>query len=103
MVTDMDAALAFYTQKLGLNLKARFENHYAEIEAGDYLLGLHPSDQRTVYGNNLSIGFGVTNFEETTNVLESNGVTLNVQRDGWSNIAHFADPDGNPLYVIEVK
>jgi hypothetical protein len=45
----------------------------------------------------------VTNFEETTNVLESNGVTLNVQRDGWSNIAHFADPDGNPLYVIEVK
>jgi len=103
MVSNMDTAIEFYTQKLGLTLKSRHENHYAEIEAGNISLGLHPSDGHTVYGNNLSIGFGVSDFGDSVKNLESTGVTMNVKRDGWSDIAHFSDPDNNPFYIIEVK
>ena len=33
MVADMDNAVRFYTETLGLKLEKQYENHYAEIEA----------------------------------------------------------------------
>ena len=42
-VTDMDRAVAFYTQALGLKLRQRWENHYAEVDGGGGLIiGLCP-------------------------------------------------------------
>ena len=42
-ITDMDRAVAFYVDVLGLKLGQRFANQWAEVRAGDNLLiGLHP-------------------------------------------------------------
>jgi len=47
-VSDMDAAIRFYADTLGLKLTYRFENKFATIEAGrNLLLALHPKTPNT--------------------------------------------------------
>ena len=58
MVSKMEEAIDFYQNKLGLELINRYGDHYAEIQAPDLLIGLHPTSEKIVKGNNLSIGFG---------------------------------------------
>ena len=103
MVSDMDAAVDFYTGKLGLNLKKRYGEHYAEIEAPGLLIGLHPDSGETKIGDNLSIGFGVEDFDGAREDLEIKGISFRVEQDGPIRLAHFADPDGNQLYLAEMK
>ncbi len=55
----MNKAIEFYQDKLGLQLVNRYGDHYAEIQAPDLLIGLHPTTEKVVQGNNLSIGFGM--------------------------------------------
>jgi catechol 2,3-dioxygenase-like lactoylglutathione lyase family enzyme len=46
-VSNMDAAVRFYTEVLGLKLTNRFGNHWATVQAGTTLLiGLHPSSAK---------------------------------------------------------
>ena len=40
MVADMDRAVGFYVEKLGLELKVRYGNEWAEVAPG-ITLGLH--------------------------------------------------------------
>jgi catechol 2,3-dioxygenase-like lactoylglutathione lyase family enzyme len=47
-VTDMDRAVTFYTEALGLTVLYRAGNHYCLVDAGDGLkLGLHPSSEHS--------------------------------------------------------
>ena len=71
MVSKMEDAIDFYQNKLGLELKNRYGDNYAEIQAPDLLIGLHPTSETIVKGNNLSIGFGVVEFDATIKELES--------------------------------
>ncbi len=103
MVSNMDAAIDFYQDVLGLFLLDRFGDHYAEIKTPDLLLGLHPASKDTVYGNNMSIGFGVTSFDETVQALKSHGIDFRIEQDGWNRLAHFTDPDNNSLFIAERK
>lgn len=101
MVKDMDIAIHFYVEVLGLTLLNRYDNHYAEIQAPDLNIGLHPSSTKTVRGNNMSIGFGVINFDETIKDLSTKGIDFNIEEDGWIRLAYFTDPDGNELFLAE--
>lgn len=101
MVSDMDKAVNFYHNTLGLELVNRYGDHYAEIQAPDLLIGLHPSSPKTIHGNNLSIGLGVTNFDATIEDLKSRGVEFTIEQDGWIRLAHFNDPDNNQLFLAE--
>ena len=43
-VSDMDAAVRFYSDTLGMKLTNRFGDHWATVEAGKSLtIGLHPA------------------------------------------------------------
>ena len=42
MVSSMAKSVKFYTETLGLKLKMRQSSHWAEIEAGNMIIGLHP-------------------------------------------------------------
>ena len=43
-VSDMDNAVRFYTEVLGLRLTNRFGDHWATVDAGKGLtIGLHPA------------------------------------------------------------
>ena len=103
MVTDMDRAVGFYEGVLGLSLVNRWGDHYAEIQAPDLLIGLHPRSKEIVNGNNMSIGFGVTEFDETIAELSARDITFRVEQDGWIRLAYFTDPDGNELFLAERK
>ena len=100
-VTSMDEAIQFYVHKLGLELRNRYGDHYAEIDANGLIIGLHPGGASSRQENNVSIGFGVSRFDQTVARLGSRGIEFSVQKDGPIQLAHFSDPDGNPLFLAE--
>lgn len=103
MVADMDKSVEFYTNKLGLKLLNQYGHHYAEIQAPDLLIGLHPKNDNTVVGNNISIGFGVKEFDLLIEQLQSKGIELKIEVDGWIRLAYFTDLDNNALFFAENK
>jgi len=103
MVSNLDRSIEFYQGKLGLELINRYGDYYAEIQAPDLLIGLHPSSEKTLYGNNISIGLGIVEFDSTINELESLGINFKLEQDGWIRLAYFTDPDNNQLFLAERK
>lgn len=101
MVSNMDKAVEFYRDKLGLDLTNRYGDHYAEIQAPDLLIGLHPTTEKITYGNNMSIGFGVTEFDAAIRDLESKGIQFKLEQDGSIRLAYFTDLDNNELFLAE--
>lgn len=99
MISDMDKAIDFYQRKLGLELKNRYGDHYAEIQTPDLLIGLHPTTDKIVQGTNISIGLGVTHFDSTLKELESKEIEYKLEQDGWIRLAYFSDPDQNQLFL----
>ena len=110
-VSDMDKAVSFYTQTLGLQLKDRYGNEWAAIDAGDGLiLGLHPASEHAPAGRSGSITVGFLVTEPIDRVVESltaKGVVFRgpIQGDPQFPIrlAFFGDPDGNDLYLCQVQ
>ena len=103
-------SVRFYTEQLGLKLLQRYQNHFATIDAGHGLtIGLHPATATNPVGekSGISIGLYLTGtLRDAVKTLESRGVTFrgSVMNEGKAgNFAHFADPDGNPLYIAEMK
>lgn len=103
MVSNLDEAIQFYVDILGLDLTKRYGDHYAEIQCPGLLIGLHPTERAVKAGDNLSIGFGVGDFDIATKSLIEKGVKLEVKQDGRIRLAHFTDPDNNRLYLAELE
>jgi len=107
MVSDMNSAIQFYVEKLGLTLKARYSDQFAQVAAPGLTIALHPADkqgQRSEKSEGLSIGLRVDNLERTMKDLEGKGLKFSrVAEDGPVRLAFFKDPDGNPLYLAESR
>jgi catechol 2,3-dioxygenase-like lactoylglutathione lyase family enzyme len=108
MVADMERAIQFYTQALGLPLGFRAGDEWAQVEAPGLTIGLHPAREPAVAASTdarMSLGFGVQNLAAAIEELRQRGVGLPDVRDeaGRDRIVNFADPDGTPLYLIEVQ
>lgn len=103
MVSNLDRAVQFYCDTLGLELIQRYGYHYAEIQAPDLVIGLHPSLEEVIPGNSMSIGFGVRHFDQTIEDLGTKGIYFRVQEDGGVRLAHFKDVDNNDLFLAERK
>ena len=106
MVSDMGSAIQF-VEKVGLKLKARYSDQFAQVVAPGLTIALHPADKqgrRLGRSEGLSIGLGVDNLERTMKDLEGKGVKFGrVVEDGPVRLASFKDPDGNPLYLAESR
>jgi catechol 2,3-dioxygenase-like lactoylglutathione lyase family enzyme len=106
-VMDMDRAVAFYTETLGLRLAFRADNHWASIDAGDgFQLGLHPAhpNQQAPGAGGITVGLAVDEpIDRVVETLTSRGVAVRgpIADDGGLKLAFFADPDGNQLYLAE--
>jgi len=106
-VSDMDAAVRFYTEVLGLKLTNRFGNHWATVLAGNTLLvGLHPWKEtypRPGTKGSVQIGLIVSQGETIQQLaarLRGHGVAVSgIIESQESNYITFEDPDGNPIYV----
>ena len=107
MVADMNRAIKFYTETLGLKLKAHYGDQFAQVEAPGVIIALHPASKggpRPGNSESLSIGFAVDNLEKAMGELKAKGVPFSkVTDDAQVRLAFFTDADGNPLYLSQSK
>ena len=108
MVSDFAKAKHFYVEMLGLKLQHQVEGHIAVVEAPGLAISLlHPRGEhgsQPVAGGSISIGFEVEELESVVEKLKSRGVEFqHIMEEPATRLAHFSDPDGNPLYLIELK
>lgn len=100
-VSDMDAAIRFYTETLGLKLTNRFENHFATVEVGHRLvLAIHPQTPNTpVPGTKGSVVLGLVVDEPLDAVisrLAQRGVRT-IGRSESDRSVDIEDLDGNVI------
>ena len=120
-VDDMERAIAFYTEGLGLKLGRRFKSDFVEVlGAGspiDLLLnkpGTHPiaggpgSEGVRDYGRHwtpVHLDFVVQDIDAAITRLQQHGAVLEmpVAERVWGRIAGLADPFGHGLDLLEFK
>ena len=106
-ITDMDRAVRFYTETLDLKLQHRAADHFATIDAGGLLIGLHPQGPHSpVPGSSgsIQIGLNVTRpIDDVVDELKRRGVAFRgpIIDDDPVKLAFFGDPDGNDLYLCQ--
>src|SRR3954468_23452317 len=95
-VSNMDRAVKFYTEALGLKLAYRFGDHWASVELGKGLtIGLHPTTSAPPPGPRTggpTIGLELSGaIEEAMKTLEGRGVHFHgVHDEGKAGkFAHF--------------
>jgi catechol 2,3-dioxygenase-like lactoylglutathione lyase family enzyme len=103
MVSDFDRAVRFYTEALGLPLKFRAGDDWAEVEGPGVTIGLHPAGGHapTGAGGGMSLGLQVPDIDAAMRDLQQRGVKFpnGWRQSGQLKLADFADPDGTPLYL----
>ena len=109
-VANMDRAVRFYSETLGLKLAYRFGDHWASLSLGSGLtIGLHPASAAPPVADRKggpSIGLELEgSIEDAMKTLEARGVSFHgVADEGKAGrFAHFQDPDGNLLYLAQLS
>ena len=103
MVKDMDASIRFYVDELGLELKSRHGDFWAEVQAPDVLIGLHPAHDPAAEhsAGSVSLGLMVDDFAGALQTLKDRKVDFDtVTETAEGSSAYFTDPDGYQLYVM---
>ena len=112
IVADLDASLAFYTERLGLRLGHR-SGHYAQLDTGTTRIALYRRDAMAeVLASELDVasprapsfelGFKVADVDAAFASLVDAGVevaTPPITRSWGQRTAYLRDPDG---YLIEL-
>lgn len=103
-VSNMDEAIKFYTETLGLPLRIRFDDYWAEVDAGTITLGLHPTEdgKKPKQGGGGTVSFQVEDIEALVEVLKKKGATVSeIHTPDRGKFAMVSDPDGNQMHVVE--
>ena len=103
-VKDLSASVAFY-ESIGMTLKNRWGDFYAQVTAPGVIIGLHPTTAEHLPGNsgNTSIGFTVDDLEDAQMVLGQASIRAARREEEGGQFLHFNDPDGTSLYFIKPK
>lgn len=108
-VEDMDRALQFYTETLGLELAYRAGPGWAVVQTPDgFAVGLHDAMDSASVGESGSttLGFHVEgDLEDVVRELSDRGVNFvtDLTEDTAVPLAYFEDPDGNQMYLAEAR
>jgi catechol 2,3-dioxygenase-like lactoylglutathione lyase family enzyme len=103
-VRDMDAAVSFYRDVVGLELRRRDGDEWAEFDAPPVRLALHGA--RDALPGSGTVVFRVDDLDATRWALERNGAVFDDfvgEVEGFARFATFRDPDRNPIQVIEYR
>ncbi|MCU4717434.1 VOC family protein [Halapricum hydrolyticum] len=104
-VSDLDTAVPFYRDTLGLTLEDRLDEHgWAEFAMPPTTLALNepgPQDPSTPGGGSASVALAVDDVEEAVADLREEDVAVLTEpfETGVCEIAIVADPDGNPIVL----
>ncbi|WP_375490535.1 VOC family protein [uncultured Jatrophihabitans sp.] len=100
-VTDMERAIAFYRDTLGLQVKSQDNDDWSEIDANGLTIGLNAREK----ASGGSGGGAVITFQPDDSIddevsrLRDAGVefTGDISDHPWGRIAPFKDSEGNDL------
>lgn len=98
-VTDMQRAVGFYTEKLGLTVTQQ-QDEWSELEADGLKIGLNAKEDPAQGDGGAVVAFTPDKeLEDTVAELEADGVEFSdgISDHPWGRIAPFRDPDGNAL------
>lgn len=101
-VTDMDTAIAFYRDTLGLPLVSH--EFVARFDLDGVLIELVPLPPGSVVpgSGNARLCFAVTNLQETLEQMRARGIaTSEIKNKKGGKLAFFRDPDNNELCLWE--
>ena len=105
-VTDMERAVGFYRDVVGLPLIRRAGDEWAEFDAGAVRLALHGA----VHGHAPPPGgatavFLVDDLDGARANLTARGVSFGHEGgvEGYARFLAFNDPDGNTVQIIEYE
>ena len=104
-VSDMDRAVAFYHDVLGLELAYRAGEDWAQLRAGPIQLGLHGAGRGEVRLGG-TVAFTVDDLDATRAGLAARGVSIGHEGGGEGSqprFVEFTDPDGNVLALFEYE
>ena len=106
-VTDIERAVSFYADDLGLSLSNRGSFGAEFLEGGTHL-GVHPAvhpDARALVGRHTGITFQVENLLDFCERLHERGVRFLTEptQQSWGIMAMIADPDGNVIALWEKR
>jgi catechol 2,3-dioxygenase-like lactoylglutathione lyase family enzyme len=103
-VSDLQRAVTFYRDVLGLKLIRQDSATWAEFDAGGHRFALHSvGDGQPVSGGGATAVFAVGDLDRARSELSVKGVTFTHEGDveGYARFASFLDPDGNTIQLIE--
>jgi predicted enzyme related to lactoylglutathione lyase len=99
-VGDMDRAVRFYRDVIGLPLK--FESPgWSEFSTGETALGLHPASPQNPAGS-VELGFSVPDLEKFHKEMTAKGVQFTMpptKQDFGGTLAQFVDSEGGHCSV----
>ena len=98
-VSDMDRAVSFYQDTLGLKLEQR-EDQWAELTANKLRIGLNQAESAKGDGGGVLAFQPEDGLDAAVSELEGK-VDVEVSEHPWGRIGAFRDPDGNALQLYE--
>ena len=99
-VADMDNAVRFYRDTLGLPLKFQSPG-WSEFVTGETTLALHPASDKNPAGK-VELGFTVADVETFYRDMSAKGVLFSMppkKQDFGGVLAQFVDSEGTPCSV----
>jgi lactoylglutathione lyase len=99
-VADMDRAVKFYRDILGLPLKFQSPG-WSEFATGETTLGLHPASDENEAGK-IETGFNVPDLGKFYDEMRANGVKFSMppkKQDFGGTLAQFEDSEGAHVSV----
>jgi predicted enzyme related to lactoylglutathione lyase len=99
-VTEMETAVAFYRDSLGLDVVEQ-DGDWSEVTAGDQRIGLNANESPAGDGGAV-VAFKVGDIDSSVEELKGKGVEFSgeISEHPWGRIAPFKDPDGNDLQLF---
>ena len=108
-VRDMDRAVRFYVETLGMKLVEEAGEAWAVIDAGEgFRIGLAllaataKVEGRGAFTPSVRLLPKVP-IGEAVAIFENRGVRFDVKEEGASTLAHFRDPDDNLLCLVQER
>ena len=101
-VSDMDSAVKFYRDAIGLSLKFQSPG-WSEFSTGETSLSLHPASEKNPAGS-IELGFHVANLAKFHREMSGKGVQFSMpptKQDFGGMLAQFVDSEGGRCSVAE--
>ncbi|MGH7962755.1 MAG: VOC family protein [Candidatus Binatia bacterium] len=103
VVKNMDEAVAFYKDTLGLNVKFRDGNRWTQFDVNGVGVALaDPSEGSVPPGSGATVVLEVDNLMETRELLTGKGIAVNpiVDMGGHGKYFTTKDPSGNIVQIF---